>query len=56
MVKPAKKPKGVICPNCAVRLRTLETRPRADGSVRRVKECKFCGHRDETVERSTRRR
>lgn len=51
MVTPAKRPKGLICPNCAVRLRTLETRPRSDGSVRRVKGCRFCGHKTQTIER-----
>lgn len=51
MVKPAKKPKGVLCPACAVPTRVHSTRQRADGSTVRVRVCRTCGHRQKTFER-----
>jgi transcriptional regulator NrdR family protein len=54
MVKPAKRPKGLLCPNCAVPMWVRRTIPLTNGSVRRVRRCKKCGHRESTTERSAR--
>lgn len=52
MVQPAKRPKGITCPACAVRLRTRRVIPLANGSVRRIRRCKDCGFTTSTTERA----
>lgn len=49
--RPAKRPKGITCPACAMKLKTKRVIPLADGSVRRVRWCRWCGHRCSTYER-----
>lgn len=48
---PARRPKGITCPACAIRLHTRRVIPLADGSVRRVKRCGQCGYRCSSYER-----
>jgi hypothetical protein len=48
--RPTRKPKGIVCPHCGVRLHTRRVIPLADGRVRRVKWCRQCGHRCSSFE------
>lgn len=48
--KPLRKPKGIVCPVCAIKLRTHRVIPLANGTVRRVRRCKGCGHECSTTE------
>jgi C4-type Zn-finger protein len=50
MVTPAKRPKGITCPACAVKLKTHRVIPLADGTVRRVRRCRQCGYKCSTSE------
>ena len=41
------------CPTCsAATLRTYDSRPAGDDAVRRRRECRVCGHRFVTLERT----
>jgi len=51
MVKPLKRPKGIVCPACAVPMAVWYTRQRGDGSTLRVRVCQTCGHKERTFER-----
>lgn len=55
MVKPAdqkatKRPRGICCPTCSIKLHTHRVIPLASGVVRRVRRCKGCGHECSTTE------
>ena len=40
----------MICPNCGSKMDTKDTRPRADGTIRRRHICEVCGKRMTTLE------
>ena len=50
MVKPAKKPKGVVCPRCKLLLLTVRTRHLV-GGTQRVRRCRKCPYTFTSVER-----
>jgi transcription elongation factor Elf1 len=53
MVKPTepKRPKGITCPTCVVKVYTRRVILLANGTVRRVRRCKQCGYKCSTTER-----
>lgn len=49
---PRVEDQGIRCPKCGCgHLWVLWTRPRADRSIRRRRECRHCGHEITTTER-----
>lgn len=41
---------AVTCERCGDKMRVLDTRARADGSIKRRRECPTCGFRRSTLE------
>ncbi len=39
------------CPKCGAAMLVKRTTPAGDGTIRRLRECKWCDHRVNTVER-----
>jgi hypothetical protein len=47
---PQRRPKGILCPNCGVKLFMRRSFPRRDNSIRRLRLCGGCGYREITYE------
>lgn len=55
--KPEERPRpdgvGIACPRCACRLATVYMTRHFLGGVRRMRVCRHCGTKYQTIERST---